>query len=278
MRLLLDRANLSWDTAWDLTTRTLAYTNHTLLPEALEQWPVSAFELLLPRQLEIVYEINRRFLDDVRRHPGDLDRVQRMSLIAEGAEKHVRMAHLAIVGPHSTNGVAAIHSELLRTRLLPDFADMFPDRFNNKTTGEPPRRWLPVANPELAGLVTEAIGDGWITDLDQLRRLLPLAGDGAFCLRLRRAKRDAKLRFAAWLEAETGQTVDPDAIFDCQIKRIHEYKRHSNPDAPSLYAPIRDVLLMRGDPTCTSPTSPPTFRPRRASPRSTPTRTRGPAA
>ena len=226
MRLLLDRAHLSWDEAWDLSTRTLAYTNHTLLPEALERWPVPLFEILLPRQLEIIYEINRRFLDDVRRrYPGDPERVQRVSLIGEGALKEVRMAHLAIVGTHSTNGVAEIHSELLRTRVVPDFAELFPDRFSNKTNGVTPRRWLMVANPELAALVTDAIGDGWITDLDQLRRLLPLAADAAFGERFRGAKRAAKLRFAAWLPDAVGQTVDPDAIFDCQIKRIHEYKR-----------------------------------------------------
>jgi starch phosphorylase len=226
MRFLLDRVRLGWDHAWDLTTRTLAYTNHTLLPEALEKWPVHAFELLLPRHLEIIYEINRRFLDDVRRrHPDDADRVRRMSLIEEGAVKHVRMAHLAIVGTHSTNGVAAIHSELLRTHLVSDFADLFPERFNNKTNGVTPRRWLLVANPELARLITDAIGGGWITDLGELRRLLPLAGDAAFGERFRQAKRDAKGRFAAWLHDTTGQTIDPSAIFDCQIKRLHEYKR-----------------------------------------------------
>src|SRR5262249_39171695 len=148
MRLLLDRAGLGWDEAWDLTTRTLAYTNHTLLPEALERWPVAVFEILLPRQLEIIYEINRRFLDDVRRrYPSDVGRVQRVSLIGEGKIKHVRMAHLAIVGTHSTNGVAEIHSELLRTRVVPDFAALYPERFNNKTNGVTPRRWLLVANP-----------------------------------------------------------------------------------------------------------------------------------
>jgi glycogen phosphorylase len=226
MRLLLDRAHLGWDEAWDLTTRTLAYTNHTLLPEALERWPVPFFEMLLPRQLEIIYEINRRFLDDVRaRHPGDSGRAERMSVIEEGDPKHVRMAHLAIVGTHSTNGVAAIHSELLRTRVVADFAERFPERFNNKTNGVTPRRWLLVANPDLASLITDAVGDGWITDLDQLTRLRPLADDAAFRQRFADAKRAAKTRFAAWLHAATEQTVDPAAIFDCQIKRIHEYKR-----------------------------------------------------
>jgi glycogen phosphorylase len=226
MRLLLDRAHLGWDEAWDLTRRTLAYTNHTLLPEALEKWPVWIFELLLPRQLEIIYEINRRFLDDVARtYPGDAARVARMSLIEERPAKQVRMAHLAIVGTHSTNGVAAIHSDLLRRTVVADFAEMFPERFNNKTNGVTPRRWLLVANPELAALITEAIGDGWITDLAQLRRLRPLADDAAFRSRFRQAKTAAKQRFAAWLKTTAGQTVDPAAIFDSQIKRIHEYKR-----------------------------------------------------
>jgi glycogen phosphorylase len=226
MRILLDQAGLGWDQAWDLTTRTLAYTNHTLLPEALEKWPVRLFELLLPRHLEIIYEINRRFLDEVRTHaPGDAGRVGRMSLIEETPVKQVRMAHLAIVGSHSTNGVAAIHSELLRRTVVKDFADMFPERFNNKTNGVTPRRWLSLANPDLSGLVTEAIGDDWITDLAQLRHLIPLADDAAFVAAFRQAKRAAKVRFADWLKAASGEAVDPDSIFDCQIKRIHEYKR-----------------------------------------------------
>jgi starch phosphorylase len=226
VRILLDQAHLSWDDAWNLTVRTLAYTNHTLLPEALEKWPVELFELVLPRHLEIIYEINRRFLDDVRtRYPGDLPRVQRMSLIEEGQVPEVRMAHLAIVGTHSTNGVAAIHSELLRTRTVKDFADMFPKRFNNKTNGVTPRRWLLLANPELSHLITEAIGDGWITDLSQLRKIVPLANDSAFRTAFRKATRDGKLRFADWLRKSTGQVVDADSIFDSQIKRIHEYKR-----------------------------------------------------
>src|SRR5438105_812535 len=181
MRILLDQANLGWDEAWDLTVRTLAYTNHTLLPEALEKWPVRLFELVCPRLLEIIYEINRRFAQNVeQRYPGDKDRLGRMSLIEEGPSRQVRMANLAIVGTHSTNGVAQIHSDLLRTRVVADFADLFPERFNNKTNGVTPRRWLMLANPELAGLVTEAIGDGWVTDLGQLRRLLSLADDTAF--------------------------------------------------------------------------------------------------
>jgi glycogen phosphorylase len=226
MRILLDLAQLSWDQAWDLTLRTLAYTNHTLLPEALERWPVELFEVLIPRHLELVYEINRRFLDDVRRlYPGDQNRVQRMSLIEEGPARKVRMAHLAVVGSHSTNGVAAIHSDLLRTRVLSDFAEMFPSRFNNKTNGVTPRRWLQQANPFLSRLITQEIGEGWVGDLAQLRRLLPLADDSGFREQFRAAKRGAKAAFATWLKACSGQIVNPDSIFDSQIKRIHEYKR-----------------------------------------------------
>ncbi len=226
MRILLDEAHLGWDAAWDLTQRTLGYTNHTLLPEALEKWPVAWFEQLLPRHLEIIYEINRRLLDSVRtRFPGDEGRVQRMSLIEEGQAKHVRMANLAIVGSHSTNGVAAIHSELLRTTTVKDLAEMFPERFSNKTNGVTPRRWLLLANPALAHAITEAIGDGWVTDLSQLKKLKPLADDQGFRDSLRSAKREAKSQFARWLKSSSGQTVDPDTIFDCQIKRIHEYKR-----------------------------------------------------
>jgi starch phosphorylase len=223
MRLLLDEAKLSWDDAWNLTQRTLAYTNHTLLPEALEKWPVAWFQDLLPRHLEIIYEINRRLLDGVRaRYPGDDGRVARVSLIEEGGPRQVRMAHLAIVGSHSTNGVAALHSELLKQRVVPDFAAMFPERFNNKTNGVTPRRWLLLANPALAAVITEAIGDSWITDLAQLEKLKPLADDTSFCTAVHKAKRDAKTRFLRWLDLSG---IDPDSIFDTQIKRIHEYKR-----------------------------------------------------
>jgi starch phosphorylase len=226
MRILLDDAHLGWDQAWDITQRTLGYTNHTLLPEALEKWPLAWFESLLPRQLEIIYEINRRLLDSVRsRYPGDEGRVERVSLIEEGPTRHVRMANLAIVGSHSINGVSAIHSELLRRITVKDLAEMFPDRFSNKTNGVTPRRWMLVANPELSKVITEAIGDHWVTDLSELKKLKPLAGDKAFRNSFRKAKRDAKSGFAGWLQATSGQTVDPDSIFDCQIKRIHEYKR-----------------------------------------------------
>ena len=226
MRILLDEALLPWDLAWDLTRRTLAYTNHTLLPEALEKWPLEWFAMLLPRHLEIIFEINRRLLDDVRsRFPGDEGRVQRVSLVEEGPERKVRMANLAIVGSHSTNGVAAIHSELLRTTTVKDLAEMFPERFSNKTNGVTPRRWLLLANPALAHTITGAIGDAWVTDLGDLHKLAPLADDGSFRQAFRKAKQEAKVQFADWLRSTSGQSVDPDSIFDCQVKRIHEYKR-----------------------------------------------------
>jgi glycogen phosphorylase len=226
MRILLDEAHLGWDEAWELTRGALAYTNHTLLPEALEKWPLAWLEMLMPRNLEIVFEINRRLLDDVRRRfPGDDGRLARTSLIEEGPTKHVRMANLAIVGSHSTNGVAAIHSALLRSTTVKDLAETFPERFSNKTNGVTPRRWLRLANPELARIVTEAIGEGWITDLGQLARLRPLADDRPFRDAFRAAKRASKQAFADWLRSTSGQTVDPNTMFDCQVKRIHEYKR-----------------------------------------------------
>jgi starch phosphorylase len=226
MRILLDEAGFGWDAAWDITQRTLAYTNHTLLPEALERWPLHYFQQIVPRQLEIIFEINRRFLDDVRRrYPNDEARVARMSLIEEGPEDKVRMANLAIVGSHSTNGVAAIHSQLLRATTVKDFAEMFPERFNNKTNGVTPRRWLLMANPALSNVISDAIGDGWTTDFSEIAGLKWLAGDAAFRAEFLRAKREAKSQFSDWLQATCGQAVDPDSIFDCQVKRIHEYKR-----------------------------------------------------
>ena len=226
MRILLDDVHLGWDQAWDITRRTLAYTNHTLLPEALEKWPVAYFESLVPRHLEIIYEINRRLLNDVRtRFPGDEGRVQRVSLVEEGTQRKIRMANLAIVGSHSTNGVAAIHSGLLRTKTVRDLAEIFPERFSNKTNGVTPRRWLLLSNPALSWSITQAIGDGWITDLSQLKRLKTLADDSSFRQACRKAKRDAKVQFAEWLKRSSRQMVDPDTIFDCHIKRIHEYKR-----------------------------------------------------
>jgi len=226
MRILLDDAHLPWDEAWDLTRRTIAYTNHTLLPEALEKWPLDWFAILVPRNVEIILEINRRLVDDVRgRFPGDEGRVQRAALVEEGSERKIRMANLAIVGSHSTNGVSAIHSELLRTTTVRDLAELFPERFSNKTNGVTPRRWLRLANPALASVITDAIGAGWVTDLGELTRLAPLADDAGLRDAFRRAKRDAKVRFADWVRSTTGQAVDPDTIFDCHVKRIHEYKR-----------------------------------------------------
>ena len=226
MRILLDDAHLGWEQAWDLTQRTLAYTNHTLLPEALEKWPLEWFAKMLPRHLKIIYDINRRHLDQARaRFAGDEVRLANVSLIEEGATRKVRMANLAIVGSHSTNGVAAIHSGLLCTMTVKDLAEMFPERFNNKTNGVTPRRWLLLANPALSHAITEAIGDGWVTDLGQLTKLKELADDKSFRGAVRKAKREAKSQFAQWLKTTSRQTVDPDTIFDCQVKRIHEYKR-----------------------------------------------------
>ncbi len=226
MRILLDEAHLGWDQAWDITLRTLAYTNHTLLPEALEKWPVPWFGTVAPRLLEIIYEINRRFLDDVRRqHPGDENLVARVSLIEEGEVRKVRMANLAIVGSHSTNGVAAIHSELLRATTVKDLAGLFPQRFNNKTNGVTPRRWLRLCNVPLARTITEAIGDEWITDLSQLARLKPLADDSSFREAFLKAQKQCKSDFAVWLKSTTGMSADHGTIFDSQVKRIHEYKR-----------------------------------------------------
>jgi starch phosphorylase len=226
MRILLDDAHIGWDQAWELTQRTLAYTNHTLLPEALEKWPLEWFAKVLPRHLEIIYEINRRHLDQARaRFAGDEGRLASVSIIEEGATRKVRMANLAIVGSHSTNGVAAIHSGLLRTMTVKDLAELYPERFNNKTNGVTPRRWLLLANPTLSKIITDAIGDGWITNLGQLSKLKKLVGDKEFLASFLKAKREAKSQFAQWLKTTSGQTVDPDSIFDCQVKRIHEYKR-----------------------------------------------------
>jgi starch phosphorylase len=226
MRILLDDAHLGWDEAWDITRSSLAYTNHTLLPEALEKWPVAWFELALPRHLQILYEINRRLTIDMRnRFPSDEERLTHVSLIEDGGERPVRMANLAIVGSHSTNGVAAIHSELLRKTTVKHLAEAFPERFNNKTNGVTPRRWLLMANPALGQAITEAIGDGWVIDLSQLSKLKPLAEDSSFRDAIRKAKLTAKWRFVDWLRWSSGLTLDPDTIFECHVKRIHEYKR-----------------------------------------------------
>ena len=226
MRLLVDERGLGWDAAWDITRRCCAYTNHTVLPEALEKWAVPLFERVLPRHLQIIYEINRRFLDEVQaRYPGDDGRLRRMSLIEEGPVKQVRMANLAIVGSFSVNGVSALHSRILRERIFPDFAELTPAKFNNKTNGITPRRWLLKANPGLSGLITEHIGDGWICDLPQLERLVPLADDGDFQARWQAVKLANKERLAAHIAKGCGIEVDPRSLFDVQVKRLHEYKR-----------------------------------------------------
>jgi starch phosphorylase len=226
LRILVDEASLEWDEAWNLTVGTLAYTNHTLLPEALEKWPVDLFELFLPRHLELIYEINARFLQSVEKtHPGDAERVRRVSLIEETPVRQVRMANLAIVGTHSTNGVAEIHSRLLREKTVSDLAEMYPERFNNKTNGVTPRRWLLLANPDLASLLADAVGPQWVTDLDRLAALRDLVDDTGFRDRFHAAKQSAKTRFADWVKSEHGIVLDLGTIFDSQVKRIHEYKR-----------------------------------------------------
>jgi starch phosphorylase len=226
MRLLVDERLLPWDEAWDLTQRTLAYTNHTLLPEALETWSLPLFANLLPRPLEIIYEINRRFIADVRRqHPGDEARVARMSLIDESGEKRVRMAHLATVGSHAVNGVAALHSKLLRETVLRDFAELWPERFYNVTNGVTPRRFMVLSNPALTQLLDETLGEGWVTDLTRLKALEARADERAFRERWRQVKRGNKEVLARFIRERTGIVVDPAALFDVQVKRIHEYKR-----------------------------------------------------
>lgn len=226
MRSLVDVHGLEWDHAWDITTQTLAYTNHTLLPEALEKWPLAIVEKVIPRHLQIIYEINQRFLETLTvKYPDDPQRLHRMSIIEEGDEKQVRMAHLAIVGSHSVNGVAKIHSHLLKTALLPEFYDLWPEKFNNKTNGVTPRRWLLSANPGLSRLITDAIGDAWITDLDALKALEPLTSDNAFLEKFSMIKRENKVRLARLIKKTAYIDVDPDSIFDIHAKRIHEYKR-----------------------------------------------------
>jgi starch phosphorylase len=226
MRQLMDDYGLGWDAAWAITSRTMAYTNHTLLPEALERWPVRLFAQLLPRLLEIIYEINARFLSQVAaRWPGDHERQARMSLIEEGPEPMMRMAYLAIVGSFSVNGVAELHSRLLAEGLFRDFYELWPEKFNNKTNGVTQRRWLAACNPGLRDLITDTIGDAWIADLMQLRNLAPHANDGAFRRRWHAVKRENKERLARLVEQECGVRFDPQALFDVQVKRLHEYKR-----------------------------------------------------
>ena len=226
MRLLLDEHSLGWDEAWKVTRATFAYTNHTLLPEALEKWSVDLFGALLPRHLEIVYEINRRFLDEVReKYPGDEARIARMSLIDESSPRSIRMAHLATVGSHAVNGVAELHSDLLKKTVLRDFAELWPEKFFNVTNGVTPRRFVALSNPRLTDLISARIGDGWLKDLNQLRKLEPFADDAEFQQQWRDVKLANKRRLAALIQERTGITVAPESLFDIQVKRIHEYKR-----------------------------------------------------
>ena len=246
MRVLVDEHVMAWDEAWEICRATFGYTNHTLLPEALERWSVDLFGRVLPRHLELIYEINARFLAECRRSGrADEAAIARMSLIEEGPVKQVRMANLAVVGSHSVNGVAALHTELLKAHLFHDFDQLWPGKFNNKTNGVTPRRWLLASNPELARALTEVIGPGWITESDELRKLEPLAKDAGFRRLFREIKRDNKARLAEIVRVENGVTLDLDSIFDVQVKRIHEYKRQ-------LLAILRvahEYLRMRADPT-----------------------------
>jgi glycogen phosphorylase len=226
MRLLVDGEGLGWDEAWEITVKTFGYTNHTILPEALEKWPVGLFEKVLPRHLEIIYEINRRFLDDLaHRHPGDVDRMRRTSIIEEGGEKRIRMAQLAIIGSHSVNGVSELHSGLLRNEVFRDFYEIWPERFHNFTNGVTQRRWLKLANPLLSDLITKTIGDRWVTDLYELKNLVPHADDGDLQRKWREAKTRNKERLADYIRHSTGIAVSAESLFDCQVKRLHEYKR-----------------------------------------------------
>ena len=231
MRILVDTEKLAWDDAWKVCTETFGYTNHTVMPEALERWPIGLIGRVLPRHLEIIFEINRRFLDEVRaKFPGDDARYRSMSIIEEGPEKRVRMANLAIVGSHSVNGVAALHTDILRNDVFKEFVELWPNKLNNKTNGITQRRWLLKANTRLSDLITEAIGPSWVTDLAQLEKLVPLAGDAAFQDKWRRVKRANKVRLAEIMRAQYERrgeplTINVDSMFDCQVKRLHEYKR-----------------------------------------------------
>lgn len=226
LRILLDEKRLGWDDAWKISLNTFAYTNHTVLPEALEKWPVGMMERILPRHLQIIYRINELFIEQVAaRFPGDSDRLRRMSIIGEDSERSVRMAHLAIVGSHSINGVSALHSGILRDDLFRDFYQLWPERFNNKTNGITQRRWLKYGNRLLAGLISSKIGEGWVTNLDELKKLIPLGEEPGFRQQWIEVKRANKVRLAGYIRAHNGIDVSPDSMFDCQTKRIHEYKR-----------------------------------------------------
>ncbi len=226
MRLLMDVEGLGWDRAWDITVKTFAYTNHTILPEALETWPVSLFELMLPRHIGIIYEINRRFLEQVRSsYPGDTNRLYRMSIIQEGQEKKVRMAHLAIIGSHSINGVAALHTDILKNHIFHDFYEIWPEKFSNKTNGITQRRWLKLCNPLLSSLISSKIGDLWTIDLYELKKLIPYADDASFRKEWQAVKRKNKEMLADYIREHNHVDINVDSMFDCQVKRLHEYKR-----------------------------------------------------
>ena len=248
MRLLLDEEMLDWDSAWAITVKALGYTNHTLMPEALEKWSVPMFEKLLPRHLQIIYEINRRFLQDaVTFFPLQTEPLQKVSIIEESNPKMIRMANLAIIGSHSTNGVAQIHSDLLKTSMFPEFNLIFPERFNNKTNGITQRRWLLDANPELAGLITKAIGDDWITDYTQIANLLPFAEDASFVEEFGKIKYNCKLKAADFLKKDSRLIINPNTLFDVQVKRIHEYKRQlmNALNILMIYTELKDSEEMR---------------------------------
>ncbi len=226
MRLLLDEHGFDWDKAWEITTKTFAYTNHTLLPEALERWPLAKFGSLLPRHLELIYEVNRRFIDEIRiKFPDDIDRIRRMSIIDESGERYVRMAHLACVGSYAINGVAKLHSELLKNTVLHDFYEMYPEKFTNVTNGVTPRRFMVLTNPRLSDLITRKIGDGWIKNLEELRKVETFVHDANFRQEFRQIKHDIKQDLASYIRKHYDIEVNPDSLFDIQIKRIHEYKR-----------------------------------------------------
>lgn len=226
LRVLIDEENLDWDTAWDIVVRTFGYTNHTVMPEALESWSVPLFEALFPRHIQLIYEINMRFLGDVAmKYPGDTDLLKRVSLIEESDPKRIRMAYLSIVGSHSVNGVSELHTQLLKTQTFGDFYMLFPEKFNNKTNGITPRRWLAKANKPLSGLITETIGEGWLTDLSELKKLARFAKDGSFSKKWQAAKSENKRALAEYINKTTDIKVNPDSLFDVQVKRIHEYKR-----------------------------------------------------
>lgn len=226
MRLLVDDHQIDWETAWNITLRTFAYTNHTLLPEALETWSLPLFQRILPRHLEIIYAINARFMDEMRWHfPNDNARLARISIIDDAGEKRVRMANLACVGSFAINGVAALHSDLLKKTVLQDFYQVWPEKFSNKTNGVTPRRFIALANPSLAELIDSSIGRGWLRNMEQLRQLEPYADDADFRLRWQQVKRTAKAKLSDYIQQTTGVSVDPDSLFDIQAKRIHEYKR-----------------------------------------------------